>query len=261
MAVDALARRDGVSAGERESHRVVIKLRVEPVVGGVARFACRRELGLDVVRIHRRLEVRGVTRIALRGETNELATGSAFVAGIAVDSGVGPSQREAVIVLLDVFDSNLPSADGVTGFAIGPELALVNVGVAVLAALSHIGEHHLDVALRAGHGGMHAAQRISRLIVIEFRDGADRLPRSRSVTVLTRNVQTSVRTVRAAGVLCVRADCAHSDHHDRWQKKDLVTSCPSPHGCPLLVLYPPREKAFTGTKQRGAILSPTRVSI
>jgi len=205
MAVDALARWNSVSAGEHKPGGVVIELGVKPVVGGVAGLAGGGELGADVVRIYGRLKVGGVARVALSGEPHELAAGRAFVAGVTIDGGVGTGEREAIVVLLNVFDRNLPSADGVARFAVGPELALVNVGVAILATLSDVGEDHLHVTLRARDRSVHAAQGISCLIVIELRDGADRLPGCRGVAVLTGNVQIPVRAMRAARDLRLHA--------------------------------------------------------
>jgi hypothetical protein len=90
-------------------------------------------------------------------------------------------------------------------FAVRSQLATMNVRVTVLASLSYVCEHWLDVALDASDGLVHAAQRVSRLIVIEFRDGADGPPALRGVTVLAGNVQISVRAVRTSGFLCLRS--------------------------------------------------------
>jgi hypothetical protein len=57
------------------------------------------------------------------------------------------------------------------------------------------------VALGAAHRLVHAAQRVSRLIVIELRDRTDRPPPGRRVAVLTGNIQTSVWTVGTTGRL------------------------------------------------------------
>jgi hypothetical protein len=78
----------------------------------------------------------------------------------------------------------------------------VDVGVAILTALSDIGEYRPDVTSGAGDGGVHAAQRIFRLVMIEFRNGADRLPCIRRVAVLAGDLQISVWTVRASRDLC-----------------------------------------------------------
>ena len=89
-------------------------------------------------------------------------------------------------------------------FAVRPQLPLVNVRMAVPASLSYIGEHWLDVALGAIDGLVQAAERISRLIVIEFRDRTNRPPSLCRMTVLTGNAEIAVRTVRTCGFLCWR---------------------------------------------------------
>ncbi len=65
VAIDALSRRNGVSASQRESYRTVIEVRVQPGVGSVADCAVRREAGLRVVGVAGRLEFIQVTRHAL----------------------------------------------------------------------------------------------------------------------------------------------------------------------------------------------------
>jgi len=109
------------------------------------------------------------------------------VAGIAVDRSVRPSQRKSVVMLLYVLNGDLPSTDGVTLLAVRAQLPLVNVGVAILAALSNVSENRPDVTFSATHRLMHAAQRIFCLVVIEFRNSSDRFPCARRVAVLTRN--------------------------------------------------------------------------
>ena len=98
----------------------------------------------------------------------------------------------------NLLDRDLPASNRVALFAVRAQLALVNVRVAVLASLSNAGENRLDVALRASHGLVHAAQRIARPVVIEFRNCADRLPGARRMAVLAGHVQWSVGAVRAA---------------------------------------------------------------
>jgi hypothetical protein len=99
----------------------------------------------------------------------------------------------------------LPAADRVALFAVRPQLPFVNVRMAVLASLSYIGEHWLYVALGAIDRLVQAAERVSRLIVIEFRDRTNRPPSLRGVTVLTGNAEIAVRTVRTCGFLCCRS--------------------------------------------------------
>jgi RNase P subunit RPR2 len=100
-------------------------------------------------------------------------------------------------MLPNVLNRNLPSTDGVALLAIRSQLPLVNVGMAILATLSNVGEDHPNVTLRAAYRLMHAAQRISRLVVIEFRNATDRFPCGRCVAVLARNAQVAVWATRS----------------------------------------------------------------
>jgi hypothetical protein len=104
-------------------------------------------------------------------------------------------------VLLHIFNSDGPSADGVALLAIRAQLTLVNIGVAVLAALTDVRENHLHVTLDASDAAVHTAQRIARLVVIELRNCADRLPAICRVAVLARDGKTAVWTTRAFGGL------------------------------------------------------------
>ena len=103
---------------QRETNRVVIELRIEPVVGAVAVFASARVTECDVVRRGSLLEFCLMARIAHRRHDLEFAVGSVFVAGIAIDGSVCAGQREAVIVLLNILGCDAPSANGVALLAI-----------------------------------------------------------------------------------------------------------------------------------------------
>ena len=87
--------------------------------------------------------------VALRRHLLEAAIGAIFVACVAVDGRMRSCEREAIIVLLNVFIGDLPSSDGVALFAIGAQLATMDVGVTILATLADVGENHFHVALRA----------------------------------------------------------------------------------------------------------------
>jgi len=104
MTVAALPRRNGMGVGERESHQVVIELCVEPVVGRVAVVASHREICGNVVRRRGLHEIGLMAGVALGRHRGESALSPAFVAGIAVDRGMGAGQREPIIVLLDLLD-------------------------------------------------------------------------------------------------------------------------------------------------------------
>lgn len=162
------------------------------------------ESGGHVIRIVRCLEICRVTGVTGSGHRLKLAIGGTLVAGIAVDGRMRPSERESVVMLLNLLDRNLPASNRVALFTIGSQLAPVNIRVAILTTLTDVGEYRLHVALGAGYGLMHAAQRISRLIMIELRNCANRPPRIGGMAVLTRNGQISVRTVRAFVRLRVR---------------------------------------------------------
>ena len=135
----------------------------------------------------------------------EFAVRATFVAGIAVDRSVGTRQRKPIVVLLHVLSGDLPSPHRMALLAVRAQLALVNIGMAILTPLSNIRKNHLHVTRGAGDGSVHATQGITRLIVIEFRNRANWLPVARSVAVLAGNSQISVRTVRAPGRLRSRA--------------------------------------------------------
>lgn len=150
-----------------------------------------------MVRIAGRFEIADVAGVALRRHRLELAARRSFVAGVTIQRCVRSSQREAVVMLLHLLHRDLPPTNGVTPFAVRSQLPLMNVGMAVLAALSDAGEHRLDVALRTRNRCVHSAQGIFRLIVVEFWNATDRSPRSCRVAVLARNVQISMRTVGA----------------------------------------------------------------
>ena len=104
-------------------------------------------------------------------------------------------QREAVVMILDLLDGDTPSAHRVALRAIRAQLAFMDIRVAVLALAAHIVENHLNVAGRAGHADVHAAQRVGCLIVIKFRNGTDGPPALRGMAILTRDVETTVRTL------------------------------------------------------------------
>lgn len=58
--------------------------------------------------------------------------------GIAVDSGMGAREREAVVVLLDIFDGDRPSPNCMALLAVSSQLAAMNVSVAVLANMTYV---------------------------------------------------------------------------------------------------------------------------
>ena len=96
-------------------------------------------------------------------------------------------QREAVLVVANLLQRNLPALHCVTAFAVGAKLPAMNVRVAVRAMRADILEDQADVALVQATFCVHAAQRIAGVIVIELRIGADRFPAGVGVALLAGN--------------------------------------------------------------------------
>ena len=185
-----------VPQSQQEAGDRVIEFRVQPVVRGVALLARSRECGhADVGRILYALEIRHVTGQAVRGHGLELTVGRVLVAGIAIHGSVCAGQRKAVVMILDLLDGDVPPAHGVALRAIRTQLALVNIRVAILALVAYIIKYELDVACRAGHAHVHAAQRILGLIVIEFRNCANGLPTLGRMAVGAGDTEAAVRTL------------------------------------------------------------------
>jgi len=113
-------------------------------------------------------------------------------------------QRKAVIVLLYIPNRNLPTADSVALPAVCSQLALVNVGMTILAAFSNVGENGPGMTFGTRNRLVQAAQRILRLIVIEFRNRTNRPPCLGRVAILARNVEIAMRAMRPSSSL--RAD-------------------------------------------------------
>jgi hypothetical protein len=170
------ARHGHVSASEGKTGGGMIEVDADPVVHPVASLASCREPCSHVVGIAGLFELVGVARIAGCRETRKLSHRSILVAGVALHGCVRTNERKPVLMALDLFNRRHPSLHGVAGFAIGSELALVNVGVTVGAFSAHVGENRLGVALSAAHALVKAAQWIAGAIVIEFRDGANGFP-------------------------------------------------------------------------------------
>ena len=206
MAIGARTGRHGVSASEEESSECVIEPCVQPVIGRVARFACSSKFSGHVVGVFGGLKIFLVATQASRRHGIELAERAVLVAVFAGHRRVRAGQREAVHVLIDLLDRNLPAADGVAGLASRAHLALVNVGVAVSAFVADVAEDHLGVAGSAGDAFVHAAQRIASLLVIELGHGTDRLPAIDSVAVLARHIEVAVRAPRVLCCLGRRAE-------------------------------------------------------
>lgn len=198
----------------------MVEIDAQPGIDGVALFTLRGESGGGVVGRVRLLESSLMAGIALNRQALKLANRFAFVAIGAVQPGVPANQRKAIFVLAHALQNNIPALYGMTLLAIGTHLATMNVGVAVSAVGTGIGEHRLGVALVAGDARMHSAQRISGRIVIELRYSPYRLPANRSMAVLAGDAQIAVR---AAGY----GRAARLRERQRGE-----SACEQAHDCP-----------------------------
>jgi len=207
----------------------MVELRSHPVIHGVALFARDRQAQGDVINTNGlgAYEIFLMAGVAGRREALELSNRRARVALVAIDSRVCADQGEAVQVLVNLLDRNIPSLDGMALLAVCPHLPLVDVGVTVGALRTHIAEDRLGMTLRATHAFVHAAQRIFRGVVIEFRNSADRLPAANGVAVLTRNAEASVRTSRSRGRLRLPAGQFAAARKNRQSDYEMQKKCRS----------------------------------
>ena len=105
-------------------------------------------------------------------------------------------------MILDLLHGDIPALNGVTLRTVCAHPSLVHVGMTVLAIPPDIREHRLHVALRAFHFFVHTAQRISGLVVIEFRIRLDRAPRAHLVAIVARDGERRpMRIARSRPVL------------------------------------------------------------
>ncbi len=132
-------------------------------------------------------------------------------------------KRKAILVIADRFCRDLPALDRMATFAVRAKLAAMYVGMAVCAMGAHILEDQIRMALRAGNFRMHAAQWVTRLIVVELRIRPDRFPACVAVALLAGDGDGAVR-IRDLGLRPSRAwpgiarlllQCGT---HKQWQK-------------------------------------------
>ena len=138
------------------------------------------------------------------------------MAFLALHRGVSAKKREAILVILNLLNGIVPTKNGVATRAVRAHFPLVNIGVAILTILAHIGKDRFYVALRALNFLVHTAQWITRFVVIEFRDGADGAPACGGVAVLAGNGKRSVRTTSGFPLRCRCARC--------WPREDQQTT-------------------------------------
>ena len=139
---------------QKKACRTVIKFCAQPTVEQMATLAiaggkCRASLG--VIGIGGILPILQVAGIALRGKSEELANSGAPMTGFARNRGMRPQQWETILVILHRLRRDIPALHGVTLLAVRTHLSAMNVGVAIGAILSDVGENRFGVALDALH--------------------------------------------------------------------------------------------------------------
>jgi len=92
---------------------------IQPIVRRMTVLAGGRELRFHVIRIVGRRVFLLVTGVARRRHELKFAGSAPFVTGIAIYSGVGTCQWEAIVVLLHILDRNLPSTNRVALLTVG----------------------------------------------------------------------------------------------------------------------------------------------
>jgi hypothetical protein len=144
---------------------------------------------------------------------------------IAVNRCVSADQRESILVLVDRMNRHLPAIHSVTQFALRSVLSAMDVGMAVLAALAHITKQRSRVALAAAHFRVHPAKGITRFVVIELRNAADRLPSRRGVALLAGECHRAMRILggrRRTPFLPSKRDRAYLNYKEHFQEQMIA---------------------------------------
>jgi len=236
-----------VHSGQSETGNFeVVELSVEPTVHGVAGIAGGWEAERDVVE-NRGQEVLLVAGIASRRESLELPCSGVFVTCIALHDGMSPHEGEAVLVILDRIEGDIPTPDRVAAFTIGAKLPAMNVGVAVGAMGTYVFENEAGVALCAAYLLMHATEGIASGVVIELGNRANGLPTGIGVAVLARDGQRTVGIsdlgLGLGGIIPLGTGRCLLRGHAKQQRQNSQTNRnePTPPGLDLFHLLPPCE--------------------
>ena len=112
-------------------------------------------------------------------KTHELSSCGLLMTGVAFNQRVRSHQREAVLVIANRIQGNIPPPDRMAVLAASAKLPPMNIGMTIGAASTDVFEDQAGVTLRAVHLLMHAPQWVSRLVVIKIWIGTDRLPTDR----------------------------------------------------------------------------------
>jgi hypothetical protein len=189
----SLAIESGVRPGERKvSELLMRKCRPQPGVLRVAGVTRGREIQSHMIGVRRAVELRRMACRAIRQDAI-LPSDKGLVAGFTFHGGVSAKERKEILVVPNLLLGSEPALHDVALGAVRAKFAQMNVGMAIGTVLAHIGEVGLRMTLSAGHSYMPATERISGVIVIEFRNAADRSPTIGGMAILARNRQWTMR--------------------------------------------------------------------
>jgi hypothetical protein len=146
-------------AGECEIRKTsVIEARNLPAVGCMTRFASGWESGGAMIEYAVLLKLAGVATNALRTESDVLPNRCAGMTGIARKSGVCTDEREAIPMVLNRACVHAPPLNGVAVLALGAELPLVEIRVAIGAAGAGFGKNFRYMARITRYILVHATE-------------------------------------------------------------------------------------------------------
>jgi hypothetical protein len=87
----------------------------------------------------------------------ELPNSPCFVTRVTIDDRVGSDQGKTVLMLVNAVDGNCPPVGVVTQIALRTVTPSMDVRMTVLALLTCVHEHWINVALLASYFRVHAA--------------------------------------------------------------------------------------------------------
>ena len=123
-----------VHACQREAGKPrMIEFGTQPGIHRMAGFASSRKVRCSVVQ-HRSQIIRLMAGVAGSRESPELTDGRTLVARITLHHCMRANQRESVLMVADRGDGDLPTLYAVALLAIGAELTLVYIGMAIRTA-------------------------------------------------------------------------------------------------------------------------------
>ena len=134
-----------------------------------------------------------------------------------------PEEWEAILMFPDLSHGNLPAQDRVTLGAVRSVFAPMNVRMAIRTIFAYVGENRLAMTLDTFHVFVQAPQGISGFAMIEFGDGADRLPSGGGVAVFAGDSQRAVGALSITFLASKRGDEQNQPENEHKPSANLGT--------------------------------------